>query len=329
MLTDTETLILFETSARRIPVLVLFAIPCFVLNLLVILRLCGRQGSIAPSQIPFLCLAVGESALPLSVAIFQVKLLLNENHLPYTECLIDGILTVLLSAISILTFFIIALDRYLIIVRNQTLSVKRMLKMLAPTWFLSVVFAIFPIFAGTRVLPRPAEVYCIHDTRPSTFPYRFFTIGCIFFMALAMLGTSFLYYMVYRKVKYEGFNSYSKNSSPSLKNTSDSANSKSISNVQQAMISSSISTANYQRQVSVTKKLAFMTTVYFIAWFPMGIAFMYETATGEYIGKELDFVAACMAFLQGMSNSLIILFLDNRWKVNLPNCFTRKKTVPI
>ncbi|KAI9140162.1 hypothetical protein BKA69DRAFT_1167729 [Paraphysoderma sedebokerense] len=162
------------------------------------------------------------------------------------------------------------------------------------------------------------------DTRPSILPYRIFTIGCVLFMAIAMIGTAFLYYSIFCKVKKDGFKNYSSGSNPSFKSASDSVTNKSSANLQQAAISAPVFAANYQRQVSVTKKLAFMTIIYFSAWFPLGVAFLYETVTGEYFSKDFDFFAACMAFIQGMSNSLVILFLDNRWKVNMPSWLRSK-----
>ncbi|KAI9137258.1 hypothetical protein BKA69DRAFT_1128378 [Paraphysoderma sedebokerense] len=246
-------------------------------------------------------------------------------------CQFNGFTLSLFTGASVSSFTFMAVERYLTIVRSQKLSQNSVIGTLCVCWLIGLSFASIPILTSMFFMPMPSEVYCLGDFRQSSTFHRLYSLGCTVVLTFTIVPTALSYYLIYRTAKNDGFRwaDTSNNSVPEVEN-----------NINPSLYSTAIISqvvwrrSAYRQQIKLTKKLALITAIFFICWFPSLVIFSYAIINGSFVSPLVDFISSGFASLSGISNTFIVLSIDKRWNMgwnatlrNNLNTLSRKVTL--
>ncbi|KAI9145261.1 hypothetical protein BKA69DRAFT_1050324 [Paraphysoderma sedebokerense] len=188
-------------------------------------------------------------------------------ELSWEFCQYNGVVTVLCLATSGLSSVLMALERYLQVVRSKSFTLLQMTAFLAVIWSLTLFLALFPIIVKTYHVPESSLVYCFPDRRGTTvFHYLFSVTGfiCIIF---ATSSVTLAYTLIYKEAIAKGFAKFyprqTKSSAAENRNVSTT-----VLSAKERIHETAIETA-YKRQLELTLKLAILTLAFHLGEYSM------------------------------------------------------------
>ncbi|KAI9144284.1 hypothetical protein BKA69DRAFT_1056694 [Paraphysoderma sedebokerense] len=114
-------------------------------------------------------------------------------------CQFAGFTTILFAGTSLLSFTIMAVERYLHIVRNKVLTSTSVVVVLCCVWIWCLFFASFPLITRSYNVAQSSGIYCIADATVDSFSTKFYGVMCGGTVLFGMMFTAASYYFVYQK----------------------------------------------------------------------------------------------------------------------------------
>ncbi|KAI9137259.1 hypothetical protein BKA69DRAFT_1099192 [Paraphysoderma sedebokerense] len=218
-----------------------------------------------------------------------------------------------------------AVERYLMIVHSKRFTYQQVTLILISLWISGSAFAALTFIGQIYFVVQSSGVYCLGDLRGTTVFHRLYSIGCVAVIFGTEVFTATSYYMIYRTALKDGFKWSDQLKSVDLKSGNSSVPRGSIvagMNPNRASVASTPSATlttsrkAYEKQLRLTKKLATITFIFFACWFGTLCSFTYQIATSEFVPPMVDFLLTMCPNLNSILNPLIVMTLDERWKVN-------------
>lgn len=206
-----------------------------------------------------------------------------------------------------------ASERYLRIVHGKILTSWQIVRTLSGFWIGCLSFAFFPFVTSVDIIPGSSGLYCVGDARINTFPAKFYGLVGALAVLCATIFTGVCYYLIYRKALQDGFKW--KFGSSSQVNAASGGNINSHTNIVSNKFTSSDRTA-YQAQLQLTRKLALITLMFLLGWSGSGFNLFYQVVTGDRLSPFTDFILLALGLGNSIFNSMVILAMDTRWKLN-------------
>ncbi|KAI9144281.1 hypothetical protein BKA69DRAFT_1056665 [Paraphysoderma sedebokerense] len=214
------------------------------------------------------------------------------NDIDITWCQFNGFVNVLFAGTSLLSLTVMAGERYLRIVGNKIITSKQIVIAFCSCWLWCSVIASIPFITQTYNVPQSSGFYCLGDATLDSFPTKVFGVLCGSTIIIGMVFAATSYYLIYHKSMKDGFK-WNLGTSPCNVKVTSNSNTVPISN---------------RRWSEVTD----INTVS-----PMSLNFFYQTTTGSHLSPPEDFICALFPLVNSIFNSLVILTMDNRWKLKI------------
>ncbi|KAI9140618.1 hypothetical protein BKA69DRAFT_1078899 [Paraphysoderma sedebokerense] len=254
------------------------------LSLLVLYRFFRYRAGVQVLHYPVISVALADFGFSISSLITFIAHF-AQNDLPNGWCRFDAIINVLFAGASLMSLSVIALERYLLIVRSKRLSKNCVVTTLALAWVMCALTSVYPILRHVPVVPQSSETWCLGEVRKfgTSSAYTGYALGVIIGVIFAFLN-------------------------------SDSKSTMRSSGVHNSGIMPRKDTLS-SKQVELTKKLALITSMFFIGWFGIVISLCYQLFCHNFLPSTVDCIVAILALTHSLFNSIVVLMMDGNWKV--------------
>ncbi|KAI9142437.1 hypothetical protein BKA69DRAFT_1068328 [Paraphysoderma sedebokerense] len=323
-----------------------------ITNSILIVQFYRNRKSINASSISLVHICFCDFSLGVVSAVIYGGHALNRS-LPWLWCQLDGIINVSLIGASLLTFTVISVERYLQIVRGKPATASELTILLSLVWIFCLFLSFTPIITRNYCVPQSIHFYCLGDFTKRTPSHLAYSLGCLFVVVVSGVTLTTMYYKIYQKAIRDGFkwnpetfmlktfamNLFANNAvAPTwVKNNSSDAdiagrttNSQNLSIGASQSITSkdkihkkSAKSESYRKQIELTVRLAIFTIYFYIAWIGTGVSWLYQMFSGNPVPREIDYCVSILTFSTSIVNPLIVLKLDNRWKIEAPKWLQR------
>ncbi|KAI9142749.1 hypothetical protein BKA69DRAFT_1037462 [Paraphysoderma sedebokerense] len=289
-------------------------------------------------------ITVCDLLLFISSAYITIAHDIAENHeLPWSYCQMSGINGILALGTSCVSFVVIAAERYFHIIHGRKITVRQLCVLWFFAWCSSGIQAIIPLATGTYFVPQDSNWYCLGDFSGTSAGHRAYSI---FSLVNAYIGCGIVtiaYYSIYKKTIADGFKwseftfkrtqstavSHSKESGSEIKSNASRGTAVAVNSTKSVTIGveSFVRPLNQQtnaQQIRLTLRLAFYTFYFLSIWLGTAMSWTYQTITASRIPPNVDFILTFIPVFGSVLNPILVLTIDQRWKVQLPRqlqCF--------
>ncbi|KAI9142748.1 hypothetical protein BKA69DRAFT_1066222 [Paraphysoderma sedebokerense] len=246
-----------------------------------------------------------------------------KNELPWSFC----------QAIGFISIF--ALERYLRVIHDKKISAKQLCGMWLMAFSSSAIQAIIPLATETYFIPQDSKWYCLGDFSGTAPGHRAYSIFSLVSAYAACGIVTFAYYSIYRKTIADGFKMngstsviVTKSSAGISKNGSDlrlkNSTAPAISTTLASNINSTptgevnLEQAGAAQQMRLTMRLAFYNCYFLAIWVGTVLSWTYQTISTNRVPPNLDYALTFIPIFGSVLNPIIVLTIDQRWKVQLP-----------
>ncbi|KAI9145262.1 hypothetical protein BKA69DRAFT_555332 [Paraphysoderma sedebokerense] len=238
------------------------------------------------------------------------------NHeLSWEFCQYNGIVTTACLATSGLSSVLMALERYLQVVRSKSFTLLQMTGFLVIIWSLTLFLAIFPVIVKTYHVPDSSSVYCFPDRRGTTLFHYLFSITGFICIVFATSSVTLAYTLIYKEAIAKGFAKFYSRQKQSQSSASENRGlTASVVSAKEKIRDTVMETA-YKRQLELTLKLAILTVAFHLAWVATGFNFIYQIITKEQFPPRMDFAAAFLCFANCIFSPVYVLSVDRTWRI--------------
>lgn len=213
---------------------------------------------------------------------------------------LDFLLIAIPLFISIMTTFYINLERYLLIVRGQRLTLKSVGALVCSTWVFIIGLAAWVMSSKTITgyfIVQEAGYYAFLDVRSKEPMILAVSVMALVTMALPLLTIGFVQWRIWKKFV-------------DLKRQK----------MQQKRCRDSCSEADYfgdVAQLVILVKAVTIVLLFLLCWTPMFICFIYKMATSSSLDPLVDTFAGWFAALNSSLNPYLLMLLDVQVKSNV------------
>ncbi|KAI9144993.1 hypothetical protein BKA69DRAFT_650931 [Paraphysoderma sedebokerense] len=261
-------------------------------------------------------------------------------------CQYHGFVNVCFAGSSIMSLALLSFERYRCIVKGRRMSRSKVGLIVLGIWLLSITLGSLPFITRTYQVPQAAGIYCLGDFRLTTLPHRVYAVGCIAVVLISISVCALSNFSICRKIKSDSFrwhevSTYLYNPQENLtslphsedfshieSSSTHAASSDRISdsnsdtftsdfpkNIQ--IVASRMRQSSSQTYSSVNIKLFLIAVLFFVGWSGMSVHFLYATVTGHQFSKHVDYILLVLAQFNSVSNAMVVLIVDGRWKGTL------------
>lgn len=280
------------------------------LSLLVLYRFFRYRAGVQVLHYPIISVALADFGFSISSLITFIAHF-AQNDLPNGWCRFDAIINVLFAGASLMSLSVIALERYLLIVRSKRLSKNCVVTTLALAWVMCALTSVYPILRHVPVVPQSSETWCLGEVRKfgTSSAYTGYALGVIIGVIFAFFFIIIAYLQIWRRIRSSNL----KLQKLELTN-SDSKSTMRSSGVRNSGIMPRKDTLS-SKQVELTKKLALITSMFFIGWIGIVISLCYQLFCHNFLPSTIDCIVAILALTHSLFNSIVVLMMDGNWKV--------------
>ncbi|KAI9140498.1 hypothetical protein BKA69DRAFT_505611 [Paraphysoderma sedebokerense] len=321
--------------------LLVFTLTACGVNTLLLIRISKNRKHFKAWHMPLLNIVISNTLCSYFSLLLWCSLLAS---LPLDSplCHFSSTIFTLFFGLSSSSTCLISIERYFHMVRKKIASFEIMFFLLVFLWIAHLLLTFYPLMVDINIAVQAFQGYCLPDFRRSDLLHRIysvFVVTSIFFM-LGMISTS--YYKMWRSVVAE---SSSQNFKPTTfgdaitelpKQTSVQIemSTKSDARIQKSapisfeilaivprqvgFTSKSAVARNpkhdYSKQLTITKKMAAITVVIFLAWLGNLCSFLYQISTENQVTPIIDWCLGILHFVHYISTPLIFATMQSEWR---------------
>ena len=284
-------------------ILALVVIVCILGNLLVCVTIMSNRKLQSPTNYFILCLSVSDLSLGLVVLPFSTILtVLSKWPLGPVFCNIYISSDVMLCTVSILTLFVISLDRYYAVTYPmrylQHITTRRVFWVCVSIWTFSFVMAFLPIHLGLNTATRQIQNYdtpneCVFQLNHTY--VLLISIGTYFIPLFVMCGVYMKVYYIARK-QVARINQMTNLSKHLMENGDEKEN---------------------QRRVSDSKAtftLASVVTAFAICWIPYFVIFTIKPIFNLHVNEHIELFALWLGYVNSLLNPFLYAFHNTEFR---------------